>query len=768
MANNMRQILEERFHAHVVDERRVVADGRQLIRLLVQFPTDTEIQTFQAELRRMAAGQTTGGILKPGMRRNLFYGLQRLDVPSREDRVGSRLHAEGFPAPEPFYLDVDLWHPGDVQGARDLMDQLREFCSTRGGRVAEDLRTASLLLAKVAGSRALAEALLDWDVVARVDLPPRFEQWQERVLVVEQPPPVDTMPPDDAPLVCVVDSGVVAGHPLLINWVIDERDFDTGEQTVVDRNGHGTAVAGIAAYGNIAHCLTTRNWQPKVRICSAKVLRNLENPANPDADVPAFPDEHRVERVVEDAIRHFHQTRGCRIFNLSLGSRWETYQGGRQFPWAENLDELARELDIVIVVAAGNHLSLAIPDTPVTRDQFQKAVRDQLMTSDHRVTNPATAALALTVGAIARSDALGPQLGQSGRAFQDALPGAPAGAPAPFTRTGPGYAVDEGNTGIKPDLVDYGGNAALHTLAAGQPRWAMSHVNLGEPSLHVQRGLLVPRQLGARSGTSFACPHVSHIAALGLARLTTVLARPPTANLVRALVGSAAHRPPYPTDWLPDEKAALQLTGYGLSAVVDVEWSRPNRVTLVAEDTLGEDQLHLYRLPVPQAFLDARGSRGITVALAFDPPVRASRRQYLARTMWVELLHGLTTAQVAAFRARRPQGTLVPEIPSGAKLALRPTKSMVEWSTLQVCQISWSQRPTLRPEQGEEEPMLHVLVGCQKRFPTDAEPVQGYGLVVTVWHELAHVDLYQALRSRVRVPARRVRITASLGDGHAS
>ena len=43
--------------------------------------------------------------------------------------------------------------------------------------------------------------------------------------------------PDDGPLACVVDSGIVSGHPLLRDLVVDEEDFDSGEDTPVDREG---------------------------------------------------------------------------------------------------------------------------------------------------------------------------------------------------------------------------------------------------------------------------------------------------------------------------------------------------------------------------------------------------------------------------------------------------------------------------------------------------------------------------------------------------
>ena len=111
--------------------------------------------------------------------------------------------------------------------------------------------------------------------------------------------------------------------------------------------------------------------------------------------------------------------------------------------WAEKLDELARELDVVIVVAAGNRSDLPIPEGAHTVEELQTAIRQGLLDPDQWVCNLATSALALSVGAIARSDATdGTAIG--GRVMS-AFAGAPEGAPAPFTRashTGPGGRLD--------------------------------------------------------------------------------------------------------------------------------------------------------------------------------------------------------------------------------------------------------------------------------------------------------------------------------------
>ena len=391
---DLRDHLEQRFDAWIVDEQTRRLGDQQQYRYVVQFRDRDALNTFQTEIGHYQQENRQTVALPFGARRDFFDALQHVRAVSFEERRGGRLTREGFPDVEQFYIDVDLWHPGDQTGAQTLRQQIRTLCQEQGGQWKDTVHTASLLLGKVFASRELAEILLRLDFVARVDLSPQISEAYSGIFRDPTPPDPGLIPDATDGLACVVDSGVIAGHPLLRNWVIDERDFDSGELSVVDRNGHGTSVAGLVVYGDIAECITANRWSPKVRICSAKVLRH-----DPVFGHVVFPDENRVEQVVENAIRHFARERQCRVFNLSLGDADGTYAGGRQFPLAEKLDELARELDIVIVVSAGNRSDPPIPVGARTREEVQSAVKSQILADPaQRVCNPATAALAVTVG----------------------------------------------------------------------------------------------------------------------------------------------------------------------------------------------------------------------------------------------------------------------------------------------------------------------------------------------------------------------------------
>ena len=61
---------------------------------------------------------------------------------------------------------------------------------------------------------------------------------------------------------------------------------------------------------------------------------------------------------------------------------------------------------------------------------------------------------------------------------------------------------------------------------------------------------------------------------------------------------------------------------------------------MFAEDALAERCFHLYRFELPAEFLDTRGTRGIRLALAYDPPVRGARLEYMSRTRTIQLFRG--------------------------------------------------------------------------------------------------------------------------------
>ena len=731
----------ERLNVAVVEEVEEERDGTTLHRLLVQFPDSGSLATFTSEYDRYADEISVATALPPAMRRNLFDALESVSTVTADERTGRRLRREGSPTDEPFYLDVDLWNPGTDDGRRHLSDFFSQFVQSRGGRVVRDpLVTPSLFLVKVEADQSLLDELLQLDIVSLVDLPPTpppedsFDFFAS-VLPPDQLPPV----PPNGPLACIVDSGVTAGHPLLRGVVVAEEDFGSGEDTPVDLNGHGTQVGGLVVYGDIARRMQGNEWLPQVNLYSAKVLRNDPNSFDPTSPDASFPHEERAEEQLKRAIEYFHREYDCRVFNLSIGHGDRIYTGGRQLPWAELLDELARTLDIVIVVSAGNVGEPDIPEAWNSAD-FQEQVAASLQEPQHKLIDPATSALSLTVGAIARREdpsitlTLGSQIAASA-----------AGCPSPFTRCGPGVAG-----AVKPEVVAPGGNYGLQSVPSA-PGWRRNDPNLGEPTLNRE---FTSRPLRAVCGTSYAAAHVTHIAARIEAALREEFQAPPSQNLIRALLVSSARPHENVKDYV-DKNHVLNAVGYG-QPNVDYCWSTPNRVSLVTEDVVGYRAFHVYSLVVPEDFLHESGRRSISVTLAYDPPTRLSRRDYIATSMWLELFGGLTTEQVVEYRSKYEGDGDPPKAPPRNRLNFSPAGQTIRMSTVQ--KRSWSSNQGTvflnRPDPNGDA-SLHIFVGCQPRFPNPlGEDHQRYALVVTLEHDSQNIDVYQEVQARVRTRAR--------------
>ena len=96
---------------------------------------------------------------------------------------------------------------------------------------------------------------------------------------------------------------------------------------------------------------------------------------------------------------------------------------------------------------------MPVPEGATTRQDFWELLRNELLSEHQRINSPASACIALTVGAIARTEAVSGRNEDTG--YNYALAGSVTGAHSPFTRTGPGYSFKQTKATVKPDLVQY-------------------------------------------------------------------------------------------------------------------------------------------------------------------------------------------------------------------------------------------------------------------------------------------------------------------------
>ena len=697
--------------------------GKEEDRVLVLFSSDTELTEFSRRLEAYQSGPS--GTQKNAPYAGLFANIDEVRRIQPEDRIGRLLKLERIEHPDDFVdgttytVDLELWHTGDIQNCRRRLDQVSAFISNDGGRVTDTYVGPSLVLARVKTQSATIKTLLTLDWVASIDLPPRvsIRVSQQLNTGLQDLGPI-LSPPGDAQGICVLDSGVTAGHPLLASAMGEATAVPPRLGTAADVNGHGTRVAGLALYGDIQQCIESRTFIPQLRLFSARVLNENNE----------FDDEDLITTQMRRAIEYFKNTYNCRVFNASLGDKRMPFNGGRVSPWASILDHLARELDVIIVVSAGNYDHEPSPDA--TPDDHVQGYPRYLLEPPAKIIEPATGCIVLTVGSLCNSANL-PLGAQNNVALQ---PVAQPGQPSPFTRSGPGI-----GRAVKPELCEFGGNCAYDgDLRRLRPELAeLSIVSLNREYL--------ARLFCTGVGTSYACAKVAHSAARLWSQFPAA-----SANLIRALLAASAEVPQESWELLRSisDNAVLQLCGYGLPSLPRAMFSDSNRAILYAENELPFDRFHIYEVPIVEEFYAVDGERQIAVTLAFDPPVRHSRLDYLGTRMSFRLIRGKTVEEVAA--AFKQQDSTQPKVlgistPYDCPMSPRPTPR--EGGTLQKATFTMKRNPR---NYGDT---YFLVVRCQQEWAPHESSPQRYAVVVTIQHR-AEVNLYARIQARLQQPVR--------------
>lgn len=686
-------------------------------RTLVLFASSDDMTAFRERLAAYARG------VPPGQQNPSYAafigGIEAIAAVSPRDRIGIRAREDGltdatdFQPGTAYTVDVELWDVGRRELRIRKIEEIAAYVDARGGEELDRYVGPSISLVRVRCDGSLIQTLLAIDEVAEIDLLPVLDTVTADAIDL----PLGDLPapeavPEDAPLIGIIDSGV-NDHPLIADILAGSIAVPDTLGTA-DDHGHGTFVGGIAAFGDLRGQLAAGTLARGARLCSAKVLDHTGN----------FPDSRLTPRQMREAITRLNQELGCRIFVIALGDRKRVFDGGKVGPWSATLDELARELDVLIIVAAGNR-------PPRTGNRIEQAVTDYpvyLLEPANRLCEPAGAMNVVTVGSLAHGDGLGSRAaGNVGvRAITGAL------EPSPFSRAGPGL-----RGGIKPDVVDVGGTLIYDPIVA-RLRGGEDVPEAGVISLNNR---FVDRLFATRSGTSFSAPLVAFKAAQILRHFPDA-----SANRLRALLAGSASVPAEARAKLRllDAQAEKAICGHGVVDAERATFSDDARVVLYAEDELEVDHFAIYQIPVPEPFQRERGRRTIRVALAYDPPVRHSRRDYNGVSMSFRLIRGCNPDHIFDhFRRRAPEEDRFPEMADRFNCKLDPSPTLREKASLQTATVQFSR------DVSHYGDTYYLVVRCAGGWASDIAR-QAFAVVVEIAHE-AEVALYERMRARVRV-----------------
>ena len=542
--------------------------GREPDKAIVVFSSDLELKEFKRRLENYSQ-------ITEGPEYSYLGAIDDLVRLEREDRIGRLLELNPVQPGELAALDLELWHTGDRKEMRKYLDDIAHVLEslsddTSPMRMSDSYVGDYLCIARIKVTHEILDELLLEEMVKEIDRPPQpaFERPDDYNLPISSFSKKVISPPEENCGVLVIDSGVQRGHPLIAP-VLGEADVfsDPGQKLIKggadDVNGHGTSVSGIAIYGDVENCIKKRSFDPKVWLFSARVT---------DENCQYYEDL-LLETQLDQAIHAFvDQYSNCKVINISLGNADQIYRDGmKQFRLAAKIDEIAyqyKDKNIIFVISAGN---VNQPHEEAKSDeQLRTDYPNYLLNKTARIIDPATSAIALTVGSLSYGRGSITEPSDVRRQAIAKL----RGYPSPFTRTG--FGVDGM---IKPDIVDFGGDTVIDLkyregLDLLKTKLRLSD-NIAGVSVVTFSKDFQSSLFHICSGTSFAAPRVANIAAQLFTKYPNA-----SSNLIRALIVNSAVLPKE----IPDE---IEIQRYALVVSIshsDTQVNLYNRLKLKVDE----------------------------------------------------------------------------------------------------------------------------------------------------------------------------------------
>lgn len=416
------------------------------------------------------------------------------------------------------------------------------------------------------------------------------------------------LPDDAAPAVCVLDTGVNRGHPLLAE-LLNERDHDTvsAEWGKDDhyRNGQGTQMAGLAAYGDLTPLLEGAEPVPLTHwLESVKVL-------------PRFgqnePEHYGYITQEAMARAEYNSPDRQRVFALAVTAADSPgfTEFGKPTSWSAALDSHTAsamdddETKRLVCVSGGNVW---------LQNRSEYPSKNELTSLE----DPAQSWNALTVGACTAMEVV---TDHNGDLIPDAACIAPRGGLSPHSATSCLWTTPESrHWPLKPDVVFEGGNVAADANGSRQERDSLCLLTTNSD---IQQRLFAPF-CATSAATALAARMAAHIQA------EYPEFRPET---VRALMVHSA-------EWTPEMQRGarkgnkgdiahiLRRFGHGEPSLARALASARSRTTLICQDSLQPFEktkdavktrdMMLYRLPWPKELLQSHSAAGVRLRVTLS------------------------------------------------------------------------------------------------------------------------------------------------------
>ncbi len=403
---------------------------------------------------------------------------------------------------------------------------------------------------------------------------------------------------DDLPVIGIIDTGISMETPLA-SILIPERSFSLSGDPLVDvagsnGEGHGTAVAALAALGKAPYAL---NFQGEInadaRLLSLKIIESGSG----------YISETKLIEMLYATKEKYPE---LSIFVLTI-----CYQRAKNInePFSDYtfaLDKFAHETNSLIFISTGNNEKAADVNNRYNPEYFRDPTTNLF--------TPADSLNNVTVGASA--DGLSkPFSGIS--TFPD--------WPAIYTRKGhfdlePLYPKNKGNKNyFKPDVIESGGDYELiQSMFLGVKENASIQVLSANPAEGFYRNV----------GTSFSAPLVANLAAKIKKQYPAL-----RVQTIKALIINGASHGSFELDTRL-KKMKNNIAGHGCINIEKSLYSENSRPTLILEDEINDNEMKVYPLNIPDYFVrdywgKERGLLEVTATLCFSfLPVKNNQLSY--------------------------------------------------------------------------------------------------------------------------------------------
>lgn len=413
------------------------------------------------------------------------------------------------------------------------------------------------------------------------------------------------------PIVCVVDTGIQSSVEPLKKLLTGISSDHTGTAPFWDDSGHGTAVAGLIAFGTDFFKTSLREIPAKARLAVIKAIHE-EN------------DDLNIVALIND-IRDLHLSYGIRIFNISLNLPGSKPYNGPVGKFAYELDKLAYELDILIVNSVGNYslddMDYWVFDGSLDLDahypSFYYQTNPEIPGHSCEFTNlqePAESMNNISVGALAGNFENGVTDGITPAREYPAYYSRKFHWDMSITINGSKLKKSQKNKHlVKPDLVFEGGDylsqeAAMEVLSSPQDN---------------------SPYYGRLAGTSLATPLVTSLIAQLVKEYPTLKMTSIKALLINSAASPSGTNPPH-FNSADGKKLYRKLTGFGRPNPDRLLEGNPDSIAFVIEDSITFDDFYSFDLRFPDWVLSTPNKIELTATLVYKfLPVPNNHLAYL-------------------------------------------------------------------------------------------------------------------------------------------